>query len=397
MNITRVFSSGAAAGLLCLLMASHAFSQVNSSISGTVEDASRALIPGVSVKAINTQTGVETNTVSNESGAYAFPALIPGVYSVTASLPGFRPQSFDDVQLSAGVNVRLNFTLQVGNLSTAVEVRVSADTLLAESSASIGEVLSQAKINSLPLVGNDILDLVRILPGFRESAAGGQFDTFAGVSAGMANTTRDGLSVTDGRFNLGTFATTTMNPDLVGEVRLILTPVDAEFGRGNGQIQITTRSGTNRYTGSAVWNVENTKLNPNTWANNRNVDATGQWSPTQPDWRNNHEYSIAYGGPIIRNKTFFYALWDQDINRSREIVDGIVLTDTARLGIFRYFDGWNPATFDREMTQTPRTLPRESLRPSTPRQSQAADTQRRRNAVFRRGSDVFQRVRDDAA
>jgi hypothetical protein len=355
MNIRRVFFTGAA-GLLCLLMASAAFSQVNSSISGTVEDASRALIPGVSVKAINTQTGVETNTVSNESGTYTFPALIPGVYTVTASLPGFVPRSFNDVQLSAGVAVRLNFTLQIGNVATTVDVQVSADRLLAESSASIGEVLPQEKINSLPLVGNDILDLVRVLPGFRESAAGSQFDTFAGVPAGMANTTRDGLSVTDGRWNNGIFSTTTMNPDLVGEVRLILTPVDAEFGRGNGQIQITTRSGTNRYSGSAVWNVENTALNPNTWANNRNVDANGQWSPTQPDWRNNHEYSIAFGGPIIRNKTFFYALWDQDINRSRAQVDGIVLTDTARLGIFRYFDGWNPATFDRAMTQTPTTV-----------------------------------------
>ena len=356
MNITRVFSRGAAAGLLCLLIASHAFSQVNSSISGTVEDASRALIPGASVRAVNTQTGVATTTISNESGAYTFSALIPGIYSVTASLPGFRARSFNDVQLSAGVTLRLNFTLQVGDVTTTVDVEISADRLLAESSASIGEVLPQAKISSLPLVGNDVLDLVRILPGFRESDAGSQFDTFAGVPAGMANTTRDGLSVTDGRWNNGIFSTTTINPDLVGEVRLILTPVDAEFGRGNGQIQITTRSGTNRYTGSAVWNVENTRLNPNTWANNRNVNAAGQWSPTQPDWRNNHEYSIAYGGPIIPNKTFFYALWDQDINRSRTLVNGVVLTDTARLGIFRYFDGWNPTTFDGTETQTPTTL-----------------------------------------
>src|SRR6185503_10255615 len=216
MNITRFFLRGTITGLLCLVIASHAFAQVNSSISGTVEDSSKALIPGVSVKATNTQTGVESNTVSNESGAYAFPALIPGVYKVTASLPGFSARSFDDVQLGAGVALRLNFTLSVGTVSTTLDVQISADRLLAESSASIGEVLSQAKISSLPLVGNDILDLVRILPGFRESAAGGQFDTFAGVSAGMANTTRDGLSVTDGRFNLGTFATTTMNPDLVG-------------------------------------------------------------------------------------------------------------------------------------------------------------------------------------
>ena len=350
MNITKVFFHSVVAGLLCLIMASSAFSQVNSSISGTVEDSSKALLPGVSVKAVNVQTGVESNTLSNESGAYTFPALIPGVYTVTASLPGFSPRSFNDVELSAAVAIRLNFTLQVGNVATTVDVQVSADRLLSESSASIGEVLPQAKINSLPLVGNDILDLVRILPGFRESEAGSQFDTFAGVPAGMANTTRDGLSVTDGRWNNGIFSTTTLNPDLVGEVRLILTPVDAEYGRGNGQIQITTRSGTNRYTGSAVWNVENTALNPNTWANNRNVDATGKWSPTQPDWRNNHEYSIAFGGPLIRNKTFFYALWDQDINRSRAQVDGIVLTDTAKLGIFRYFDGWNPATYDRQTT-----------------------------------------------
>ena len=353
MNIRRVFSSGAAVGLLCLFMASHAFSQVNSSINGTVEDASRALIPGVSVRALNTQTGVESITVSNESGAYSFPALIPGVYKVTASLPGFNSRSFDDVQLSAGVTLRLNFTLQVGNVATSVEVQISADRLLSESSASIGEVLSQEKISSLPLVGNDILDLVRILPGFRESAAGAGFDTFAGVPAGMANTTRDGLSVTDGRWNNGIFSTTTLNPDLVGEVRLILTPVDAEFGRGNGQIQITTRSGTNRYTGSAVWNVENTKLNPNTWSNNRQVNAAGEWAPTQPDWRNNHEYSISYGGPIIRNKTFFFALWDQDINRSRTLVNGEVLTDTARLGIFRYWDGWNPTAFGQTATTTP--------------------------------------------
>jgi hypothetical protein len=282
MNIRKVFCHGIVSGLLCLITASYAFSQVNSSISGTVEDSSRALLPGVSVKAVNTQTGVESNTLSNESGAYTFPALIPGVYTVTASLPGFSPRSFNDVQLSAGVGIRLNFTLQVGNVATTVDVQVSADRLLAESSASIGEVLPQTKINSLPLVGNDILDLVRILPGFRESEAGSQFDTFAGVPAGMANTTRDGLSVTDGRWNNGIFSTTTMNPDLVGEVRLILTPVDAELGRGNGQIQITTRSGTNRYSGAAVWNVENTALNPNTWANNRTVDSTGKWSPTQP-------------------------------------------------------------------------------------------------------------------
>ena len=140
------------------------------------------------------------------------------------------------------------------------------------------------EFRNLPVVGNNVLDLVRILPGFRESTAGEAFDTFAGAAANTLNTVRDGISVSDGRFNNGLFSTTTINPDLVGEIRLILTPVDAEMGRGNGQVQITTRSGTNRYTGAAVWNSRNSKFDPNTWANNRQVDpGNGESSPAGLD------------------------------------------------------------------------------------------------------------------
>ena len=134
---------------------------------------------------------------------------------------------------------------------------------------------------------------------------------------------------------------TTMNPDLVGEIRLILSPVDAEFGRGNAQIQVQTRSGTNKYTGAASWNVQNTALNGNTWNNNRQVNPqTGAWSPTKPDWRNVHDYTVSYGGPIVKNKTFFFALWDQNIGYLRQTVNARVLTKEARQGIFRFWEGW---------------------------------------------------------
>lgn len=340
--------------LLCFAFATSALAQVNSAIGGTVQDPSKALIPGVELRATNIQTGVVATTISNESGSYNFAALAPGVYRVTASLPGFRTQTYDEVQLGAAAPVRLNFTLQVGGVTTSVEVSVAADTLLAQSSASVGEVLTETRVRNLPVVGNNVLDLVRILPGFRESPAGGAFDTFAGAAASTLNTVRDGVSVSDGRFNNGLFSTTTINPDLVGEIRLILTPVDAEMGRGNAQVQITTRSGTNKYTGTAVWNARNSRLDPNTWGNNRQVDpATGK--AVQPDWTNDHEYTLSGGGPIIRNKTFFFALWDQRIRREREVVEGIVLTDSARLGIFRFFDGWNPANYDRTETVTPTT------------------------------------------
>jgi hypothetical protein len=196
------------------------------------------------------------------------------------------------------------------------------------------------------LVGTDVLQLIDVLPG----VVG---ENFAGVSQMSVNTVRDGLSVSDGRFNAGVFATTVMNPDLVGEVRLILAPVDAELGRGNGQVQITTRSGTNRYSGAATWNIKNTALNPNTWANNRNVDpVTGAWDPIEPNWENNHQYSISYGGPIVRNKTFFFALWDQQLNYQRQLVTASVMTDTAKRGIFRYFTGWNNGNADATTVST---------------------------------------------
>src|SRR4029434_1845149 len=133
-------------------------------------------------------------------------------------------------------------------------------------------------------------------------------------------------------------------PDLVGEIKLILSPVDAELGRGNSQIQITTRSGTNKYTGAAVWNIQNTSLNPNTWnRNNDRCNATtcckiaGQappcCQPTQPDWRNTNQYTISYGGPIVRNKTFFFVLWDQQMSNTPRLQTKTVLADHARQGI----------------------------------------------------------------
>ena len=149
----------AATALLCFALPTIAFAQVNSAIGGTVQDSSQALIPGVSIKATNTQTGVVTTTISNESGAYNFAALIPGTYSVTASLPGFRSKTFSDVQLSAAAPLRLNFTLEVGAVSTQVDVTVAPDTLLTQSGASIGEVLTESRVQNLPVVGNNVLDL----------------------------------------------------------------------------------------------------------------------------------------------------------------------------------------------------------------------------------------------
>ena len=228
--------------------------------------------------------------------------------------------------------------LQVGALADSVEVTAESTALISESAATIGQVLSQKRVQDLPLVSNNVLDLMQTMAGVR-GATLGESTTFAGVSTSMVNTVRDGLSVQDGRYANGVGATTQVHPDMVGEFRVILSPVDAELGRGNGQVQILTRSGTNQFHGSGLWNNRNSKLDANTWQNNRQV-VNGKWSPAQPTWINRNQLTGSLGGPIIKNKTFFFFLWDQQIERERLTARPVVLTDCARNGIFRYWDGW---------------------------------------------------------
>ena len=310
----------------------------NASVTGFAQDPSGAYIPGVSITATNTQTGVATTAVTNESGSYNIPSVLPGTYRLSAELPGFKTRVFNDVQLGSSTTGRYNFVLEVGAVSESVEVTAERTSLIAESSPTIGQVLPEKQVRDLPLVSNNVLDLMKTMPGVR----GGIYSsttTFAGISASAVNTTRDGLSVQEGRYAYGVGSTTLINPDMVGEFRVILAPVDAETGRGNGQVQILTRSGTNQFHGSGVWNIRNSALDANTWSNNKQV-VRGVWTPSPTNWQNEHEYSINVGGPIKKNKTFFFFLWDQQIERDRTQMRPVVLTDCARNGIFRYWEGY---------------------------------------------------------
>ena len=372
---------------LCLVLASLALSQGGSGqLGGVVTDPSGALLPGVTITATNTETSVASTTITNETGSYNFPSLQPGpAYRIAASLPGFQTKAVTNLNLGAGTNTRQDFQLALAATATTVEVQSEANAVITDAGASVGDVLPAQRVRDLPLVGGNVLSLLEIMPGLRISPAGEQANTIGGLGINSINVTLNGMPTRDERFSpeagvdlngnpggtaggytggLSLLSTTVINPDLVGEIRLILAPVDAEMGRGNSQVQITTRSGTNRFTGSAVWNIRNTALNANTWGNNNDIDATtGLWKPTTPDWRNTNQYTVSFGGPIRRNKTFFYALWDQQISRNRFTQENRVLTESGRNGIFRYWEGWvadsaDPANFT--------TLPSLGANPTIP-------------------------------
>src|SRR5438874_1644377 len=315
----------AAAWLLLLVLFTNTFAQsTNATLGGTVSDSTRALIPGVSVTATNTQTGIVTTIVTNETGAYQFASLQTGIYKVTAELPGFQTQVYNNVALGVSQQVRLNFTLQIGTQAQSVEVSVAADTLIATTSSSVGSVLPEYKLRDLPLSTRNALDLVA-------TTAGTQGSSFAGSRTVGVNTVRDGVPVSDGRYDVGVSASTYVSPDLVEEVRVIVAPADAEMGRGTGQVQMATRSGTNQFHGSLFWSNRNSALNANSWGNNFN--RVGK------DYKNGNQFGARLGGPIVKNKTFFFFLGEGQCFITRQYFTGSVLTAQARQGIFRFFPG----------------------------------------------------------
>src|SRR6267378_77303 len=153
--------------LVCLALSIKGFAQTsNATVGGTVGDASGALIPGVTVTATNTGTGIVSTVITNESGAYQFGSLQPGAYKISAELAGFQTQAFTEVQLGGAQQVRLNFTLQVAAAAgTSVEVTIAADTVMATSSNSIGTILPDSKVRDLPALTGNVFNLVQYMPG----------------------------------------------------------------------------------------------------------------------------------------------------------------------------------------------------------------------------------------
>jgi hypothetical protein len=311
------------AGTLVLSLCTAALAQ-NATLGGTVSDPSKALIPGVTVTSTNTQTGIVTTTITNETGSYNFPSLQSGTYRVSAQLPGFQTQTYNDVALGVSQQVRLNFTLEVARQAQTVEVAVSPDTLIATTSSSIGAVLPEYKVRDLPLATRNVLDLIGTTPGTQGS-------NFAGGRLTQLNTTRDGIPVSDGRYDVGAATTTYVSPDLVDEIKVVVAPADAETGRGSGQIQMSTRSGTNDFRGSLFWTNRNSKLSANSW--NNNFQGVGK------NYYNGNQFGGRVGGPIFQNKTFFFFLYDGQRYLSKAFFNGLVLTEQAREGNFRFFPG----------------------------------------------------------
>src|SRR6266571_6925701 len=233
--------------LLCILVlsVSPALAQTDGSISGVIRDASGAVIPGATVTVTNPATNQVRSAISNEAGVYNFPVLQPGRYNIKVELPGFRTITQNDLELQVQQSARLDFTLQVGEISQTVEVSGTA-ALIATENATVGTVIENKRIVDMPLNGRNFLQLVSLSPnvsyGFNSSQQaderqGGtrasQNISVAGQRSEFNHFTLDGVENTDVNFNTYVVLPTI---DALQEFKVQTGIFPAEFGRATTQI-----------------------------------------------------------------------------------------------------------------------------------------------------------------
>src|SRR5579875_3547862 len=272
------------------------------SISGTVKDSSGAVVPAVKLTLTSIGTGAQLTTTTNPQGEFQFLDLAPATYSLVAEANGFKRVTVNSVLVQVDQITHLELTLEVGTLTESVQVE-SVAPLLENDKSTISSVVDTRTIGNMPLNARQYLDLALLTPGAVPSAPGQQGGGFnvAGARSQSNLFLLDGISNMDTQIGsaLGNFRIT----DAVQEFAVQTSVPTAEFGRGHGaQVSIVTKSGTNEFHGSVF-----------EYLRNSDFDATDFFTHKLGGTKNvlhRNQYGAALGGPIKKNKTFFFASWE---------------------------------------------------------------------------------------
>ena len=296
-------------------------------ITGTVVDSSGRVIPNANVSITNLATGINRTVTTNEDGLYIAPNLLPASYELTFTAPGFKTDVRTGIELTVGATVSLNMTMQVGGSKEIVQVQTEApDVQLATSD--IGAVVNATTVRELPLNGRSWTDLATLQPGVNriltqpDFSAGtdrgnrgfGQQLTISGARPQQNNYRLDGVSLNDYANGApGSVLGGSLGVDAIQEFSVLTSNYSAEYGKtSGGVVNAITRSGTNQFHGSAYEFIRNSALDARNYFDDH--------SPIPPYKRN--QFGGAVGGPIFKNRTFFFA--DYEANRSTKGLSTVV-------------------------------------------------------------------------
>jgi hypothetical protein len=334
--------------LLAAVLWLPAFGQTLGEISGTITDATGGVVPAAAITITNTSTNVVRNAVTNDAGIYVVPGLVPGPYSVRVEKSGFRAMT-RNIELQVQQSARVDFALQVGQVSEAIEVSASS-VVLATENATVGTVIEERRIMELPLNGRSFFSLVALSPnvtyGFTPAAQaaprlGGSRASLTIALSGSRSTwqnyTLDGVTNTDIDFN-----TYILQPsvDALQEFKVQTGVYPAEFGREAGQVNVSTKPGGNEYHGTMSEFLRNDKLDARDYDFNAALRSPTNPSPGKQPYRQN-QYGFTLGGPIRipkvfdgRNRLFFMSNWEGYKSRRTTTNYSTVLTEAMRNGDF---------------------------------------------------------------
>ncbi len=323
------------------------FAQSNTSrVTGTVTDATGAVVPGANVTLKNEETGVTQTQMTTDAGLYAFASIPVGLYTIAVERTGFKTVQLPNNRLLVNTPLNIDVTMEPGQVSEIVTVQAGAEQLQT-ANATIGNVIERKAIEQLPLNGRNPLNLIAYEPGVTQRSQGG---VGSGVHVNGSrdrafNVTIDGIDANESSAPNPTSNIYRLTPDSVQEYKVTTNNATAEEGRNSGaSISVATRSGTNEVHGNVFYFLRDDKLNANDFFSNAQGLEKHKVSLNQP--------GFDLSGPIIKNKTFFFFSYQNTkVDFTTPIAETfgipIVYTPTALAGNFRYFradPSCNPST-----------------------------------------------------
>jgi hypothetical protein len=309
-------------------------------LTGTVRDSQGAVLPGATVTATNPATGADRTTVTNDSGNYSVPGLPPGNYTVKIELSGFSPYIRENAILRVDSTTQVDATLAIGGIAETVTV-TEATPIINTTDASVGQTMSRETIARLPVEARNVVHLLSLQPGAvfipttNPNTTDPRYGSVAGARADQQNVTLDGVDVNDPQLQAAYTSVVRMTQEALQEFRVSTSNYGAEAGRSSGpQVSLVTRSGTNNYDGSAYWFLRRTATSSNEYFLKLSQVLAG--NPSEAPKLDKDTWGGSFGGPIRRNKMFFFGNFEALREKSETPVVRAVPSASFRDGILQY-------------------------------------------------------------
>lgn len=362
-----------------LLLTAAAWAQYNAGIEGTVTDTSGAVVSGATVTVTNQETNVSQKVTTGAAGFYRVSALPPGRYTVKAEFSGFKAQSITDINVNAEVVQGVNVTLQPGEVTQTVTVSAATAPQLQTENGNLGATISNQEIHDLPQYGRDPYELVRLVPGvfgdgsrqangnsnlLPNTAGPGGSNTSIFQTENMVQISSAGQRISDNNFVLdgvsansltwGGAAVVSPNQESVQEIQVVTNGYSAQYGRNSGAtVEVVSKNGTNQFHGSGFFKYDDPGMNA---YNKYNGENGGVPNPTVRVPDATRQFGGSFGGPIKKDKLFFFASYEGLRDNQSDVANEYIFTPQFVQSVVSQRSGGVTAQIFQTKGFTPRVI-----------------------------------------